>query len=126
MTTNTGISNHLLAEYYDCDVAILDDIEKLEAYLKEAVLLSGATIVKSVFHQFSPYGVTGVIVIEESHISIHTWPEYNYAAVDFFTCNPEMDYHKTFQFLKKQLGASDESEELVVSRGKKVLLNKLI
>ena len=52
----------------------------------QAAEAAGATIVQSVFHRFSPHGVTGVVVVAESHLSIHTWPEYGYAAVDFFTC----------------------------------------
>ena len=57
----------------------------------EAAEAARATIVKSVFHTFNPWGVSGVIVIEESHLTIHTWPEYKYAAVDLFTCGDMLD-----------------------------------
>ena len=77
---------HLLVEYTGCDVDVLDDLKRIEALMKEAARVAGATVVNSVFHAFAPHGVTGVGVVEESHLSIHTWPEAAYAAVDFFTC----------------------------------------
>jgi S-adenosylmethionine decarboxylase len=77
---------HLLAEYHGCDRALLDDLEALRRIMREAAQAAGATVVAEVFQPFSPQGVTGVVVIEESHFSVHTWPEYGYAAVDFYTC----------------------------------------
>lgn len=77
---------HLLLEYRGCDGAVLDDFSTIEALMLKAAEAAGATIIQSVFHRFSPHGVTGVVVVAESHLSIHTWPEYGYAAVDFFTC----------------------------------------
>ncbi|MEZ4471899.1 MAG: adenosylmethionine decarboxylase [bacterium] len=80
------LGRHLLIEYRGCNGAILDDLPRIEALMLQAAEAAGATIVQSVFHRFSPHGVTGVVVVAESHLSIHTWPEYGYAAVDFFTC----------------------------------------
>ncbi len=77
---------HLLVEYYGCQKAILDDVRRIETLLKRAATEAGATVVQSIFHQFAPQGVSGVVVIEESHLSVHTWPETGYAAVDFYTC----------------------------------------
>ena len=77
---------HLLVEYYGCQKAILDDVRRIETLLKRAASEAGATVVQSVFHRFAPQGVSGVVVIEESHLSVHTWPETGYAAVDFYTC----------------------------------------
>ena len=79
------LGRHLIVEYSDCDQSILNNLEQLEKHLNESVRKAGATIVKSSFHRYNPQGVSGVVVIAESHISIHTWPEYGYAAVDFFT-----------------------------------------
>jgi S-adenosylmethionine decarboxylase proenzyme len=62
--------------------------------------------VETVFHRYNPHGVSGVIVIAESHISLHTWPEYGYAAVDFFTCGEAVDPYKAHDYLKDKLGAS--------------------
>ncbi|HDH96501.1 MAG TPA: adenosylmethionine decarboxylase [Proteobacteria bacterium] len=77
---------HIIVELHGLERELLDDAERLEEILTEATTKSGATIVGSVFHTFSPHGVTGVIGIKESHLSIHTWPEFGYAALDVFTC----------------------------------------
>ena len=72
----------------------------------EAAKIMGATIKEvSSFTPFIPYGISGVVVIAESHLSIHTWPEYNYAAVDFFTCGDHIDPWKAFNYLKRRLKA---------------------
>jgi len=99
------LGRHLIAEYIDCAPGKLDDLAFLERCLLEAVQRSGATIVKSTFHRYAPQGVSGVVVIAESHISIHTWPEYGYAAVDFFTCGEAVDPHKAQEYMKERLGA---------------------
>ncbi len=79
-------SRHLLAEYHGCDPALLDDEAAIARLLGVAAVAARATIVETVLHRFSPQGVTGVAIIEESHLSIHTWPEAGYASVDFYTC----------------------------------------
>ncbi|UCG63119.1 MAG: S-adenosylmethionine decarboxylase proenzyme [Candidatus Zixiibacteriota bacterium] len=97
------LGRHLVAELTGCNRNVLDDMELLEKHLKESVRRSGATIVKSVFHRYNPQGVSGVVVIAESHFSIHTWPEYGYAAVDFFTCGDTVDPHKAYEYLRECL-----------------------
>ncbi len=99
------LGRHLIAEYADCDNSILNDLEALEKQMNQAVRESGATIVKSVFHRYNPQGVSGIVVIAESHFSIHTWPEYGYAAVDFFTCGNAVDPYKAYEYLKTILGS---------------------
>ena len=82
----SGLGIHLIADYYGCDFERVNSPEFLEETLLEAVSVAGATLVQSVVHQFSPQGITAVAVVEESHFSIHTWPEFGYVAVDVFTC----------------------------------------
>jgi len=106
---------HLLAEYYGCPTALLDDKEAIEALLHRAAKSAGATVVASVFHRFSPQGVSGVVVIEESHLSVHTWPEGGYAAVDFYTCG-DCSPAKAHELLNRDL-SPERSELLVVDRG---------
>jgi len=101
------LGRHLVVELSECDKTKLNNLEFLEESLDEAVRRSGATKVRSVFHRYNPQGVSGVVVIAESHISIHTWPEYGYAAVDFFTCGTSVDPYKAFQHVKEALGAGD-------------------
>jgi S-adenosylmethionine decarboxylase len=108
------LGRHLLIELYACDRGRLDDLAGLERALKEAARQSGATIVESVFHRFMPHGVSGVVVVAESHLAIHTWPEYGYAAVDFFTCGAEIDYWRARDFIKEALAAQNfEVKELL-------------
>ncbi len=83
--------------------------------MRNAAKAAGTTIVTSVFHPFFPQGISGVVVIEESHLSIHTWPEYGYAAVDFFTCGDGLP-ERAHDVLKRGLKAKT-SEVMFVSRG---------
>ena len=101
------LGRHLIVEYTDCDKKVLDNVRTLEKHMHEAVRRAGATILRSVFHRYAPQGVSGVVVIAESHISIHTWPEYGYAAVDFFTCGESVDPHKANEHMKLKLGAKN-------------------
>lgn len=104
-----SLVKHIVVELFECDSIILDDPKTLECHLLEAVRLSGATIIQSVFHHFSPHGVTGVVVIAESHFSVHTWPEYGYCAVDIFTCGEGIDDEAAFNYLKSNLKAGNVS-----------------
>ncbi|MBL4708599.1 MAG: adenosylmethionine decarboxylase [Flavobacteriales bacterium] len=104
---------HILMEFNECPFDVLDNLEELEQSLNEAARAADATIIKSIFHQFSPQGVTGVVVVAESHLAIHTWPEYNYAAVDFFTCNLSMDYMKTYNLLVQHLKSTKHSYQTI-------------
>jgi spermidine synthase len=99
-----------------CDPAVLDDPTTIERAMVEAAELAGATIVSSSFHHFSPYGVSGVVVIQESHLAIHTWPEYRHAAIDLFTCGDTLDSEKSFAHLEKVFGAESHSR-LEMQRG---------
>ncbi len=77
---------HLLLELKDCNPKLLNDLSYIRRAMIETAQDVGATIVGESFHHFSPQGVTGILAIAESHISIHTWPEYGYAAADIFSC----------------------------------------
>ena len=81
-----ALCHHTLLEYYNCDVKQLRRARTVKTLLCAAVLKGGGKIVKTVFHNFSPYGVSGVVVITESHVTIHSWPEHGYAALDLFMC----------------------------------------
>ena len=81
-----ALGTHLLLDLRDCNHELLDDIHYVKSTLVGAADEAGATIVGESFHKFDPSGVTGILAIAESHICIHTWPEYGYAAVDIFTC----------------------------------------
>ncbi|MBU5307166.1 adenosylmethionine decarboxylase [Clostridioides mangenotii] len=110
------LGKHLLIEYYECDSKILKNTSLIEKYMIESAKVAQATIVESVFHTFSPWGVSGVIVIEESHLAIHTWPEYGYAAVDLFTCGNTIKPFTAFKFLEEKLKA-ERYDLTEISRG---------
>lgn len=86
-----ALGRQVLVEFYDCETGKINNVEYIESSLLSAIQESGATIISHNFHKFSPHGVSGVVVIAESHVSIHSWPEYNYAAVDIFTCGDTID-----------------------------------
>ena len=94
---------HILAEYFECECTYLDSEAAIKNLMLEAASRSGATIVGNIFHHFSPQGVTGVVVIAESHLAIHTWPEFRYASVDLFTCGTRVDPWIGFEYLKEKL-----------------------
>jgi S-adenosylmethionine decarboxylase len=107
-----------LVEYTGCDPNVLDDLKRIEALMNEAATAARTNIVASVFQPFEPQGVTGVVVVEESHLSIHTWPECGYAAVDFFTCGesmPERAHEVLVAGLKAQF-----AELMHVERGTRI------
>lgn len=80
------LGQHIIAEFYECDSNIISSVEQVRKSLLNTANLIGTKIVQSHFHQFLPQGVSGVLVIAESHIAVHTWPESNYVAIDFYTC----------------------------------------
>lgn len=104
-TSVVNLGRHLLAEFYDCNSNILNNIQLIEDSMCEAAEACGATIVQKDFHMFSPYGVSGVVIIMESHLAIHTWPEYGYAAVDLFTCGENCDPLIAYEYLKEKFHA---------------------
>lgn len=106
---------HLLVELHGCSTDKLDDKQTIEALMTKAARDAGATVVGTLFHTFAPQGVSGVVVVEESHLSIHTWPEHGYAAVDMFTCG-ECQPERARDVLARGLDA-DRAEILLVERG---------
>jgi S-adenosylmethionine decarboxylase len=111
-----ALGRHILLELYDCDCEILNDHARVEQIMKDAALAAKATIVNSTFHRFNPHGVSGVVVIAESHLAIHTWPEYGYAAVDLFTCGEEIDPWIAHHFVAEHLKAKRKTS-LEMKRG---------
>ncbi len=101
----SALGRHVLAEFYGCPTEILNDIQKIERTMVDAALEAGAEIREVAFHKFSPQGVSGVVVISESHLAIHTWPELGYAAVDVFTCGDTVDPWVSCNYLKEHFSA---------------------
>jgi S-adenosylmethionine decarboxylase len=107
------LGRHLLAEFYGCDLRIIDDVAAVTELMREAAARVGATVVAEAFHRYAPQGVSGTLLIAESHLSVHTWPEAGYVAVDIFTCGG-LDPRPGFRFLLEALGArTSRMHELV-------------
>ncbi len=94
-----------MAEIYECSFDILNDVQKVEQIMVNAALEAGAEIREVVFHKFSPQGVSGVVVISESHLAVHTWPELGYAAVDVFTCGERVNPWDACNYLSNMFNA---------------------
>ncbi|WLV24406.1 adenosylmethionine decarboxylase [Aciduricibacillus chroicocephali] len=110
------LGRHVLIEYYGCPSEIIEQNALIEQFMKEAAEYSGATIVESVFHHFNPYGVSGAVIIAESHLTIHTWPEYGFASVDVYTCGDSVSPWKAADYLSEKLQAK-KTESFEAPRG---------
>jgi len=105
-----AVGKHLILELKDCDRKRLSDLDFLKDTLLSACRVAGATILSESFHSFPPYGgVSGVVIIAESHFSIHTWPEYGYAAIDIFTCGNSLHPERAVELLVRELQSRDHS-----------------
>lgn len=116
------LGRHFILELFGCSVKALDDLEGIRKAMLKGAVEAGATVVGEVFHRFSPQGVTGVVIIAESHFSVHTWPEYGYAAVDLFTCSSTTEPDKAFKridaFLKPKSSTAIELKRGMFAEGK--------
>ncbi len=115
-----SLGRHILAEFGGCDASRLANLECVRASMLDAARASGATIVTHSFHHFASQdggaGVSGAVIIAESHLAIHTWPEHHFAALDFFTCGEGVDVRKALDLLKEAFQAASE-EYLELERG---------
>ncbi|MDA9703889.1 adenosylmethionine decarboxylase [Prochlorococcus sp. AH-736-L19] len=102
-------SKHLLLELYRCDYEKLNDESFLRCTLNRASKLANATVLNLMSNKFEPQGVTAIALLAESHISIHTWPESHYSAVDIFTCGQNMMPELASQYLIEALNAEEHS-----------------
>lgn len=102
------LGKHYILELYDCPADLLSDPTFIAEQMNAAAIKMEASIVNSNFHHFNPYGVSGVIIIKESHLTIHTWPEYGYAAIDIFTCG-KIYMEKGIDYLSKNLKAKSSA-----------------
>lgn len=102
-----ALGRHILAEIYGCNSSILNSSEIIEKIMVASALKAGAEIREVAFHKFCPQGVSGVVIISESHLTIHTWPELGYAAVDIFTCGDRINPWDACNYVSDNLQASN-------------------
>ncbi len=117
MKTRSNFGNHYLIDLRDCDPEIIKSVGPTREIVLRAAKECGATILDNYFHQFQPMGVSGVVLIAESHISVHTWPESGFAAVDIFTCG-EMKPQVAIDIMREGFRAKAASMSMkIVVRG---------
>jgi len=118
----TALGRHIIAELYNCNLDKINDVSFVETCMLGAADKSGATVINSTFHHFSPFGVSGVIVIQESHFSIHCWPEYEFASIDIYTCGDVVNPWVAYEYLKESFEASHGSS-IELKRGQSNLIS---
>ena len=120
-TANHGaqlaLGRQVAVEFYDCSAEILADVHRMEEIFLRAARGSGAHVVNATFHSFEPQGVSGVLVISESHFAVHAWPEHDYAAVDLFTCGSGVDFDKAIGLLAEGMNSRRWMISSVMNRG---------
>jgi len=98
-----ALGRHLIVEMWDCEPENLNDARLLDQALRDTVEAVDGTLLDVRVIEFPVHGVTGVAIISESHVAVHTWPEHGYAAVDIFTCNLEADIQAGIEAMSKHL-----------------------
>ena len=111
-----SLGSHLLVELFGCKGESLEREDFVGKAMRDAADASKATVVEQSFHEFKPYGVSGAVIIQESHYTIHTWPEHGYAAVDLFYCGGTVLVHRAVEVLQERFEPS-RIKFLVVRRG---------
>ena len=109
MSAQSYLATHTLIDLDECKPSLLDNLEYIRLSLIEASIESKATILSDKFHKFEPVGVTGFVTLAESHISVHTWPEYEFATVDILSCGNSMDPEIATEYIIGKFGCGKAS-----------------
>lgn len=113
------VGNHIIAEFLECEQN-LNSFEQLQQVLREAAQKANATVIQVAIHQFSPQGMSGIVLLAESHISLHAWPEYGYVAIDVYTCGKHVDTHAVIDVLQ-DFFKPKKIRQILIDRGYDVL-----
>ncbi|PIU18015.1 MAG: adenosylmethionine decarboxylase [Elusimicrobia bacterium CG08_land_8_20_14_0_20_44_26] len=100
-----SVGRHIVADLWGCNSEYLDDVSIVQDFMNKAAREADATVLNSTFHTFQPHGVSGAVIIAESHLAIHTWSELGLASIDIYTCGAKADPWAAFKFLKKSFQA---------------------
>ena len=104
-SSSSALGSQVVLDLYECQTDHLDDLDWVKQTLVNAARAAGATVVETVFHKFAPFGISGVVVLAESHVAIHIWPENRYAAIDVFTCGKKVRIDVARVFLEGKFQA---------------------
>lgn len=119
------MGRHIIAELWNCNIEKLNNIDLIEQIFVDAALKAGAEIREVVFHKFAPHGVSGVVIISESHLTIHSFPEHGYAGIDVYTCGDKINPITAADYIAEALEA-DKVEKAEISRGKEPVAIKKV
>lgn len=100
-----GVGHHLCIDLHDCQPDQLDSPDEIETLMVAAAKACGAKVVSSHAHHFEPFGVSCMVILAESHLAAHTWPEHGFVAVDIFSCDKELPSQLAAEYLQTKLGA---------------------
>ncbi len=114
-----AVGIHIIADFYGVDKNKITYVEQIKPIFEETVKYAGLTKVSSDYYQFRPAGCSGIILIAESHLSFHTWPEHELITLDIYTCGDPKQAYMAFEYLEKILGPKKISQ-LVIERGTEV------
>ncbi len=104
----------ILAEFYGCDPELISRSDTVKKIINRAIRKSKLTKIRSHYHQFRPSGVTGVVLLAESHITMHSWPEYNYIALDLFSCGDKKKAKIAIEQLAKDFKPAKMKKQIVI------------
>lgn len=110
------MGRHVIAELWECNKDKLNDMNLIEQVFVNAALKAGAEVREVAFHKFAPFGVSGVVIISESHLTIHSFPEHGYASIDVYTCGDTINPNVAAEFIAEALEAK-KSEKAELPRG---------
>ncbi|TWI57002.1 adenosylmethionine decarboxylase [Halalkalibacter nanhaiisediminis] len=110
------MGRHVIAELWGCNVEKLNNMSFIEQVFVDAALNAGAEVREVAFHKFAPHGVSGVVIISESHLTFHSFPEHGYASIDVYTCGDRIDPNVASNYIAEALGTTT-SEVIEVPRG---------
>lgn len=113
---NKILGKHYLIDFYNCDNNVLSSVQNIEKIMNTASLKGNLHVVQKYFKQFLPYGVSGIMVLSESHFTIHTWPEYQYASVDLYLCSDDNNIEELIDYLTISF-CSKKIKHVIIDRG---------
>jgi len=118
---NTVLGYHYIWDVSNCDSDKISYLSSVKALMNDLVSTFKLSVLNASYNQFAPHGVTGVLLLEESHLSIHTWPENGYMAMDLFSCKQIPNINEIAKVLKKHVGSEIQIDTKNVSRSARIL-----
>lgn len=114
-----AVGIHIIADFYGVDKDKITYVEQIKPIFEETVRYAGLTKISSDYYQFKPKGCSGIVLIAESHLSFHTWPEHELITLDIYTCGDPRQAYLALEFLERSLSPKKTSQ-MVIERGTEI------